>query len=93
MFGFVVGPDVPVSRERLYIALAGAVGDAPVERGEARERVGAEEVAREEIEDVVVEEVDPALDRVIAEEERRRVGDLVAVDRRLARVRRSSRPI
>ena len=60
----------------------------PVEGGEARKRVGAEEVAREVVEDVVELEIESGFHSVCPARPRDRVGSLPPFDRRLTRAER-----
>ena len=59
-----------------------------VERGQARERVGPEEVAGEVVQDVVELEIDSGLHLVRAARPRDRVGSLPAIDRGFTRAER-----
>ena len=65
-----------------------ARGLVQVERRQARERVGAEEVAGEVVQDVVELEVESASHLVRAARPGERVGDLPALDGRFARAER-----
>ena len=59
--------------ERLDVPLARAVRRAALEGTDARERVGAREVARKEVQDLVLVVVEARLERVAPEENGRRI--------------------
>src|SRR4029079_2103982 len=74
-----------VTGKRLHVPLAGGAGRAGGVGGQAVEGVRAGEVAREEIQDAVELQIGAGAQLVGALDDGERIGELRAVDRRLAR--------